>query len=138
MLHVLNQKLGFFPFLILKNVLFPNGNLKIYHCVYKATRYTRKKNGKDKRTFVREGLRAFGHIPTIHYMILQGPLYCHLIKVQSILDMYIQIIFYWGKVKKLWEGQKIWKNYPPVFTNQLLLLSSVKTCGRQHLKLSSA
>ena len=68
--------------------LFPNGNLKIYHCVYKATRYTRKKNGKDKRTFVREGLRAFGHIPTIHYMILQGPLYCHLIKVSTVHSRY--------------------------------------------------
>ena len=35
-----------------------------------------------------------------------------------------------GKVKKLWEGHKIWKNLPPVLTKQLFLLSSVKTSGR--------
>ena len=34
------------------------------------------------------------------------------------------------KVETLWEGYKIWKNQPPVLTNQLFLLSSVKICGR--------
>ena len=34
------------------------------------------------------------------------------------------------KVKTLWEGHKIWNNLPPVLTQQLFLLSSVKTSGR--------
>ena len=33
------------------------------------------------------------------------------------------------KVKTLWEGHKIGKKFPPVFTKQLFLLSSVKTSG---------
>ena len=34
------------------------------------------------------------------------------------------------KVQILWEGHKIWKNHPPVLTEQLFLLSSVKISGR--------
>ena len=37
---------------------------------------------------------------------------------------------FWYKVQIWWEGQKIWKNLPPVLTKQLFLLSSVKTSGR--------
>ena len=34
------------------------------------------------------------------------------------------------KVQILWEGHKIWKNFPSVLTKKLLLLSSVKTRRR--------
>ena len=39
------------------------------------------------------------------------------------------------KVKKLWEGLKIWKNLPPFLTKQLFLLNSIKTNGRFFFKL---
>ena len=48
----------------------------------------------------------------------------------NFLIVYIFFKFFINKVKKLWEGRKIWKNLPPVLTKQLFLLSSVKTSGR--------
>ena len=40
-----------------------------------------------------------------------------------------QIKLAFGKVRILWEGDKIWKYIPPVLTKQLFLLSSLKTSG---------
>ena len=41
-----------------------------------------------------------------------------------------QKIFVSFKVHIFWEGHKIWKNLPPDLTQQLSLLSNVKTSGR--------
>ena len=48
-----------------------------------------------------------------------------------LLDLdFLHVPCSFATVETLWESHKIWKNHPPVLTNQLLLLSSVKTCGR--------
>ena len=55
-----------------------------------------------------------------------GRIWCRL--QRKMIKVWIAITLH--KVKTLWEGHKIWKNHPPVLTEQLFLLSTVKTSGR--------
>ena len=58
-----------------------------------------------------------------------GTYLCHRNRIVNIPGFW-QNPFITIKVKTLWEGQKIWKNLPPVLTKQLFILSNIKT-GRR-------